>query len=316
MNHTDVSRRQFALIAGSLAATQVPAYGFAGAPAGEVIRQIQASLGGEWPETGLDGVKAGDPTAPVKGIATTAMATMSVLQQASKAGLNLVITHEPTFYGARDGIAAPPPPPSAANAGRGRGRGPVGITPDDPVYRAKKEFIEKNNMVVFRLRDHWHDRKEMEMATGLAEALGWSGHKIANPDGTDGMFFDIPSASLEETVAGIRKKLNMRGGLRAVGDRKAKIRRVRLHPGLMAVATMWKNFDKTDLLIAGEVREWECTHYAFDMISAGEKHALVTLGRVVSEEPGMRLCANWLKSQIKGVPVQWISAGDPYWRAV
>ena len=29
---------------------------------------------------------------------------------------------------------------------------------DDPVYRAKKEFIGKNGLMVFRLRDHWQAR--------------------------------------------------------------------------------------------------------------------------------------------------------------
>jgi hypothetical protein len=28
----------------------------------------------------------------------------------------------------------------------------------------------------------------------------------------------------------------------------------------------------------------------------------------------MRLCADWLKTFISEVPVQWIPAGDPFWR--
>ncbi len=69
-------------------------------------------------------------------------------------------------------------------------------------------------------------------------------------------------------------------------------------------------------MIAGEVREWENTYYAADIFSAGEKRGLVTVGRVVSEDPGMRACAAWLKAVVKEVPAQWISAGDLYWRAI
>jgi hypothetical protein len=79
---------------------------------------------------------------------------------------------------------------------------------------------------------------------------------------------------------------------------------------------MWQRYADADLIIAGEVREWENTHFAADLFTAGEKHALVTLGRVVSEDPGMRACAAWLKTVVKEVPAQWVGVGDLYWRAV
>jgi hypothetical protein len=63
------------------------------------------------------------------------------------------------------------------------------------------------------------------------------------------------------------------------------------------------------------VREWENTHYAADIYTAGEKRNLVTIGRVVSEDPGMGACAEWLKTVVKEVPARWIPAGDLYWRA-
>ncbi len=127
------------------------------------------------------------------------------------------------------------------------------------------------------------------------------------------MLYDIPPATAEETVALIRSKLNLRGGLRAVGDRKATVRRVLLFPGAMTPATMWQRYSEVDMIVAGEVREWENTHYAADMFTSGEKRTLVTVGRVVSEEPGMRACADWLKTVVKTVPATWIGAGDPYW---
>ena len=305
MDSTKISRRALGRIAGTLAAVRLSLYSAAGSSTEDIVKQIQERLGGNWPATGLDGFKAGNPQTGVRGIATTAMATMEVLRQASKAGLNLIVTYEPTFFGSRDGA----PPPSPAPGGRGGGFG--GVSADDPVYKAKREFIEKNNLVVFRLRDHWQARKENDMAAGLADSLGWAAHPVPG----ETMMFDIPSATMEDIVALIRKKLNLRGGLRAVGDRKAKVRRVMPIPGLIAIDTMYKYFDKTDLLVTGEVREWECPSYAQDTVTAGQKRSLVTIGRVASEDPGMRFCAQWLKTFVKDVPVQWISSGDPYWRA-
>ena len=41
---------------------------------------------------------------------------------------------------------------------------------------------------------------------------------------------------------------------------------------------------------------------------------MTLVGRMVSEEPGMQVCAQWLKGIVPEVRSTWISAGDPYWR--
>jgi len=301
MKRALLSRRQFVVMAGTAGAMAPGLSGAEALTAETLVRRIQAELGGEWPPAGPDGFKAGDPSTVVKGIATTAMATMDVLKQAVQANTNLVLTYEPTFYSRADR-----PAPAAPAAGRG----PAGLSADDPVAKGKREFIGKNGLVVFRLRDHWQSRKENEMVTGLAGAIGWSAGRVKNDD----VLYEIAKATAEATVALIRSKLNLRAGLRAVGDRKATIRRVLLFPGSMTPATMWQRYSEVDLIVAGEVREWENTHYAADMFAAGEKRALVTTGRVASEEPGMRLCAEWIKTVVKEVPAKWIGVGDPYWR--
>lgn len=301
MRDANISRRRFALIAGTAGVTPLGMMAAEPLTAESVSKRIQAELGGEWAATGPDGFKAGEHTTVVKGIATTSMATLDVLKQAAKANANLVLTYEPTFYGRADKEASAAPAP---------GRGPIGVSADDPVLKAKREFIEKNGLVVFRLRDHWQARKEGEMVAGLAAALGWSKHRVKKDDA----IYEIPPATAEETVASVRNKLSLRGGLRAVGDRKARVRRVLLYPGSMTPPAMWQRYSEVDMIIAGEVREWENTHYAADMFTAGEKRALVTVGRVVSEDPGMRLCAEWLRTVIKEIPAKWIGAGDPYWR--
>jgi len=314
MKKTDVSRRHFSLLAGTLAAARIPLTAAGPLTAQEVVARIQTNLGAESSANSTDGFKAGDPSTPVKGIATTAMATIDVLKRASAGGANLVITYEPTFFGRQDGPTPPPPPPSSPPPGGSNRPSPrmfIGLAADDPVYTAKKELIEKSGLVVYRMRDGWQSRKDNEMTTGLAESLGWTKYRVKPDD----VLYDIPKATAEETVAYIRKKLNLRGGLRAVGDRKATVRRVLLYPGTMTPTTMWQRYEETDLIVAGEVREWENTHYAADIFTVGEKRGLITIGRVVSEDPGMRACAAWLKTVVKEVPTQWVTVGDLYWRA-
>jgi hypothetical protein len=69
-----------------------------------------------------------------------------------------------------------------------------------------------------------------------------------------------------------------------------------------------------DVIIAGEVQEWESAAYAQDVAFAGVKKGFISIGRVVNEAAGMQVCAGWLKAIVPDVPVRFISAGDPYWR--
>lgn len=244
MGPTNLSRRRFVQIAGTVASAPLALRGADLPTAESVVRRVQSALGGEWIADGLDGFKAGDPNTPIQGIATTAMATMDVLKQAAEAGTNLIITHEPTFFGRQDG----PLPPAPVGAPPRRFRG---LSETDPVYLAKKTFIEKNGLVVFRLHDNWLSSRGRAMTTGLADALGWSPHRVR----ADDSLYDIPRTTAEAAVDHIRESLKLRGGLRAVGDRTATVRRVQLLPGFTNAAVMWERYEDADLTITGEVRE-------------------------------------------------------------
>ena len=291
MDETDMLRRHFTLLAGTLIAGRVQLHGANALTAQDVAQRIQTALGGEWPPTGPDGFKAGDPDTPVKGIATTAMATLDVLKQASKAGTNLILTYEPTFFGRHDGPAPPPAPASPATNGRGAARGFVGLAADDPVYTAKKEFIEKNGLVVFRLRDHWQARKENDMVTGLAGALGWTKYRVKPDD----VIYEIPAATAEDTVALIRKKLNLRGGLRAVGDRKAPSGGsccIRDYDARHHVAALFGSGPDCRRRSARMGEHALCRRYLYRRRETWARDHR----RVASEDPGMRACAAWLKT--------------------
>src|SRR5579862_9033078 len=113
MKETDFSRRQFGVIAGGLAGGLLLPFSDArgAAPsAQQVADRIRTGAGTGWKELGIDGLRAGDPGMTVTGIATTALATVDVMKQAKKAGLNLIVTFEPVYFNRTDHTA---PPPSA-----------------------------------------------------------------------------------------------------------------------------------------------------------------------------------------------------------
>ena len=298
-----LSRRDFAAAATMAAvapfATNLEARfasgGAAALSAQDVIDRIRKQIGADWKAETVDGLKAGDASVAVTGIVTSALATMAVLQQAVKAGANFVVTAHPTFY--TRGDAKTPP----------AGRGGTPAAPD-AIFAAKDAFITKNNLVVFRLSDHWRQRQPHPSAAAIGAALGWT--KATG----DPLRFDIPAVSLDALAATVKQRLNVRGGIRVVGDRQLRVQRVGVLPGSTPLAAALNLMPDVDAILAGEVREWEGVEYARDKVTAGERKALILVGRVVSEEAGMESCAGWLKTIVSEVPVRHVGAGDPYWR--
>ena len=298
-----ISRRQFAYTGVSVAMTARMEAQRSRLTAEQLVERLKSNLGVPWQNQTLDGFKAGETSTEVSGVATTAMATMDVLSRAVREKTNVILTLEPVFFGRTDGPAL-----AAASPAGGRGMAPV--SPEDPVLLAKKEFIQKNGLVVFRFHDNWRNRKPDPFAAGLAQAMGWTKHQV---DG-DPLRYDIPAITIEALAGSLATRLKARAGIRVVGDRQTRVHRIALLPGVSALQATLKTLPDCDLVLAGETREWESVEYAQDAVAAGQKKGLIMLGRVLSEEQGMNVCADWLTKLIPEVPVKWLPAGDPYWR--
>ena len=295
-----ISRREFVALTTAVPVA-IPAIlqGRAAPTAQEIVDRIKQRIGIEWKADGVDTFKGGDPMTPVKGVATTAMASLDVLKQAVKAGANFVITCEPTFYSRAD-----TPAPTGARRG-----GPVA---PDAIFTAKNEFIRNNQLVVWRFSDHWRQRTPDPLSVGLADTLGWG--RLRAQD--DPRRITIPGTTLESLASDLKRKLNSRGGIRVVGDPRLRVSKIALLPGTSPVQSALGLFPLVDAIIAGEVREWESVELARDKVTAGERKSLILLGRVVSENPGMSECAKWLKDVVPEVRTTWIPVDDPYWRPV
>lgn len=283
-----ISRREFAaapaLVVGAAATA------FARRPpltAGTVVERIKANLGVPWRGGPTDTFKAGGPETAVTGIVTTVMSTYDVIKRAVAGGRNLVITHEPTFWTGNDDVSS---------------------FGGDPLYQEKLKFIRDRGVAIWRFHDHLHARQPDMTTVGLAEAVGWGGRQSKD----DPRVYVLPRVRLRDLARDIERRLGLRA-IRVIGDPEALVSRGALMQGAAPfhVATV---FPKVDVIVAGEQREWEGVEYAFDADTAGQKKGLVLVGHWASEDPGMRLCADWLKTFVTEVPVEWISAGDPFWR--
>jgi putative NIF3 family GTP cyclohydrolase 1 type 2 len=256
--------------------------------AGQVIDRIKANVGIPWREQTVDKLIAGTLEVPVKGIASTMMATLDVLQRASAKGLNMVITHEPTYYSHQDRTE------------------PI---EQDPLYQLKRDFIQQHDMAVFHFHDHWHGRRPDGIATGMIRELGWE----KNTDPQNPRLFTFPETSLARLAQGMAAKLNIRT-MRVVGDPQLPVRRVVASWGNVSLMPGIPYLAQADVLVVGETHEWELVEYVQDAIASGQKKALIILGHLVSEQAGMKYCSEWLKTFISEAPIEFIPSAEPYWR--
>ncbi len=256
----------------------------------EVVAEIQQHVGVQWKEQTVDTFKAGNPDTPITGIAVTMMATMDVLQRASEKGLNFVITHEPTFYAHLDV--------------------PEGMPENDPVWTEKRAFIEKHNMVVWRFHDHWHLRNPDGIQAGVTHDLGWE--KFQNPE--DQFLFVHPETTLKKFSEEVAKKLNS-PIVRVVGDPDMKVTKVGMSLGAAGIQSHipMLESDKVQVLLIGEVPEWETIEYVADAVAQHRKKALVLIGHIPSEQPGMDEATRWLKTFVTGVPIEFVPTKQPMW---
>ena len=255
-----------------------------------VIDRIRDQAGVPWRDTTVDGFKAGDPATVVTGVATTVMATLDVLRRAVAVRQNLVITQEPTFYAANDD---------------------PGSRAADPVYLAKKAYIDQQRLVIWRFSDHWSARQPNESATALAAALGWTTHRLPDAE----QIYQLPETTLGAVIAHVRTRLDLHGGLRTIGKPEMRVRTVFISTGSTPLASAVLNLRRADVVLAGEPREWEAVPYVLDTWSADRGKGLIAVGRSVSETPGMQACAAWIRSFVPEVRVENIATADPYWSA-
>jgi putative NIF3 family GTP cyclohydrolase 1 type 2 len=281
------SRRSFLLASATVAAAQqAPATLTAGA----VIERIKANIGIPWRAQTVDNLIAGSPDTPVKGIATTMMATLDVCRRAAAEGRNMVITHESTYFSHQD---------RTDNLAQ------------DPTYLYKLDFLKQHGMAVFHFHDHWHGRRPDGINAGMARELGWE----KNADAENPRLYKFDGKPLAQLAKDIESRLKART-MRVVGDPKLPVNRAiaswgncSLFPGVPYLAR-----PDVDVLIIGETHEWELVEYAQDTIASGKKKGLVVIGHVESEQSGMKLCAEWVKSFVSEVPVEFLAAAEPFWR--
>ncbi|GAB3990795.1 hypothetical protein GCM10028807_18690 [Spirosoma daeguense] len=255
---------------------------------GQVMGLILKSIpNAPFPKT-VDTLKSGTESQQVTGIVSSMFATVEVIEKTIAAGANFIIVHEPTFYNHLDETE---------------------WLAKDSVFQKKQELLAKHNIAVWRFHDYWHSHRPDGIQKGMLTTLGWE--KYA--DEKDAHILTVPTTTLAQLVSHLKAKLGITQ-VRIVGDMKQSCQRVLLLPGapggrnqIMAIERI-----KPDVVLCGEISEWETPEYVRDARKQGQKLSLVVLGHIMSEAGGMEWLVSWLKPQLPGINVAYIPSGNPF----
>ena len=248
-----------------------------------IIGQIP---GGKLTET-VDTVKSGDPDVKLTGIVTTFLATVDVIKEAIAKKANLIITHEPTYYNHLD---------------------ETDWLQNDPVYAYKRKLLEDNNIVVWRFHDYWHRHEPDGILHGFLNDMQWQEYKYAEMKNT----CHIPQTTLSELAKLCKKQLNLSRTF-FIGNANLACSKIGILPGAWGkdphISLLQKDID---VLIVGEVAEWETAEYVRDAAAAGMNKGLIVLGHAMSEEPGMYYAVEWLKDILPDVAAYHVASTDAF----
>jgi putative NIF3 family GTP cyclohydrolase 1 type 2 len=256
----------------------------------QVIDQIIATIPGGKLEQTVDTIKQGEGSQKCTGVVTTFMDNAEVIKKAASLGANFIVSHEPTFYNHLDNTE---------------------WLENDPVYQYKKKLIADNGIVVWRFHDYWHRHRPDGITEGFLEEANWK--KYQSKDSEKPNLLTLPSASVKDIALELKKKLDLKRPF-IVGDASMKVTKVGLRLGASGGASQINMLSKEDieLLVVGEINEWETAEYVRDAQTAGIRKAMIIIGHQRSEEPGMKYLVGWMNKKFPGLKTTHVVAGDSF----
>lgn len=253
----------------------------------DVINLILKEIPGAPFKDTVDSLKSGSADQNVTGIVTTMFATIEVIKKVAALNANFIIAHEPTFYNHTDDTS---------------------WTGDNNVVQQKQQLLKEHGIAVWRFHDQWHAHRPDGITYGVLKRINWlryneSAEKV----------FKIPAATVQKIAEHLKTSLAIEH-VRIIGDLSASVEKIALLPGAWGgqnqISTAEK--EKPDLLIVGEVHEWETAEYIRDAQLLGSKISLIVLGHSVSEEPGMEWLVDWLQPKLEAIEVTHIASQNPF----
>jgi putative NIF3 family GTP cyclohydrolase 1 type 2 len=242
----------------------------------------------------------GNPDTVIKKVGTCWMSDWKTCRKAIESGVNVLVTHEPTFYTHWDLDEK------------------AGDYYSSPEYtkqlylqqvEKKKRWINDNGLVIIRNHDTMDALKDMGIPFALGNFLGFSNADIVRSR----TYYNVyrlesqPAAVFAKKVAGKLSEIGQ-PGVAFYGDQDRLISSAGIGTGCICDPMEFADL-KPDIFIAIDdtIRTWIQTSYASD---TGEP--LIVINHGTSEEMGMRMLNKIIKQKFPDIETVHFSQGCTY----
>jgi hypothetical protein len=268
---------------------------------------LSAAVGNPMTTAIYEGLCPGNTQAVIRGAAVCYAPTLGLLRRAASENRNLILSREHPYF-LHGGL----------NYSYTSG-GLEAALKDDPVVQAKREIIDRNQLVVLRFGGAWDQFRPKAASMALARALGWSPVSPAPEDRARGAICNIVRTNLAALAHLAAARLSAHS-IRTIGDPRAAFSTVAVLAGetdpTAALGRLLAD-TKIDGIVAGAggtVDEVDgAIAYFRDVISAGRKIAMLAVGYGPSHEPGVADFALWARSVFPSFPVDYWKTPDLTW---
>jgi len=234
----------------------------------------------------VDGWKSFPFDRECTGVGVTWMATYKMLEEAYRRRLNLVITHEPTFFDRWDDLE------TAAHT---------------RAVRNKMDLLRRTNIAIYRCSDAWDTFPNLGIYDSWAEQLG-----IGEPIETEpGNRPRLRVYGVEGNLRDLSKMVKERMGslIRYVGKWDHEVTRLGIMPGSAGgMETLMRYIDMgIDAFITGEAVEWQTLRFAEE-----EGVGVIICGHMESEASGLQNLVHYIKGQFRELRVEYLDTGTMF----
>ncbi len=263
--------------------------------ANAILEHFRSLTQGLAPEDSVDRFIIGDPEKEVSHIGVTWMSTFANVREAVARGLQLLLTHEPTFWVHANELAT------------------VESWPPDSLKRQaadrKRRFIEENGLVIVRIHDAWDAMPEIGIPWAWARHLGLGVKPARVSENGFQHRYDLAPLPLEEFARRVAARTAVLGesAVQVVGPPDRIVSKIGTGTGCYCNIELFQQMG-CDVSIICDDSNW---YWEWVQFAADNDHAVIRVNHGVSEEPGMITLTDYL-NQTLPVSAEYIPHGSTF----
>ncbi|MBM4038306.1 MAG: hypothetical protein FJ290_07320 [Planctomycetes bacterium] len=241
------------------------------------------------PAKTVDRVIIGDPQKEVRRVLVTWIASFRAVRAAVERGVDMLMTHEPTFWVHANELEK---------------------MEKSEIASDKRGFIERSGLVVLRNHDAWDRWPEIGIPWAWAQFLGLGNKPVATGANGYQHRYDIEPLRLDEFAARVATRTATIGecAVQVVGDGKRPVSHIGVGTGCGCDIRTFQEMG-CDLSVVCD--DGSC-YWAGIQRAEDDGHPVIRVNHGTSEEPGMVTLARYINEDLPGVKAEHLPHGSTF----